>query len=176
MSRERVDLQREKQRSIEWHRDRRKPWYKAQGPMQKPKEKRKGEKDMEKLIEEEMGRGGEEKRKKRRLPSCLQLVWCRKAKLSVTDAGFDVDQVFYTRPFAQPPNSSDRFYSSFSRVRWRSRRLSCFSFRGGSRGLGRDEERRNDATERPAWKGTGRDETKGKRSPHLLRIATTRAR
>lgn len=50
------------------------------------------------------------------------------------------------------------------------------AFRGGSRGLGRDEERRNDATERPAWKGTGRDETKGKRSPHLLRIATTRAR
>lgn len=149
--------------------------------MQKPKEKRKGEKDMEKLIEKEMGRGvgwggREEKRKKRRLPSCLQLVWCRKAKLSVTDAGFDVDQVFYTRPFAQPPNSSDRFYSSLSRVRWRCRRLSCFSFRGGSRGLGRDEERRNDATERPAWKGTGRDETKGKRSPHLLRIATTRAR
>lgn len=31
--------------------------------MQKPKEKRKGEKDMEKLIEEEMGRGGGEKEK-----------------------------------------------------------------------------------------------------------------
>lgn len=52
------------------------------------------------------GRGRERTGKKWRLPSCWQLVSSRKAKLSVTDAGFGTDQLFYTRPFAQPPNSS----------------------------------------------------------------------
>lgn len=153
--------------------------------MQKPKENEKereercGKTEEEEMarVEERTERGKRREREKASLTFMFAArVWCRKAKLSVTDAGFGVDQVFYTRPFAQPPNSSDRFYSSFSHRRWCCRRLSCFSFRGGSRGLGRDEERRNDATERPARKGTGRDETKGKRSPHLLRIATTRAR
>ena len=62
-------------------------------------------------------------------------VSCRKPKLSVTDAGFAADRVFYTQPYAQPPNSSDRLYSS-----------------GGSLSLGMTS------------RTTVRDETKGKRS------------
>ena len=97
--------------------------------------------------------GRERMRKKWRLPSCWQLVSSRKAKLSVTDAGFGTDQLFYTRPFAQPPNSSAPGSVPLSRA---CPRPPTSGHHGGGE--------REGVT------------TKGKRSAHLLRITMTRAR